>query len=78
MTSHKKIAAGAYDALIEALSVVFWNKAPLERFLKLNLRDRPESLGLPFSGRKRETVSDSVMRLVTTETLYQTTSIAHG
>jgi hypothetical protein len=27
----KRIAPGAYEALVEALALVFWNKDPLER-----------------------------------------------
>ncbi len=60
----KRIAPGAYNALVEALSVVFWNLPTFERFLRLALRDNPELLaGLTFGGPKRQVASDLVGRL---------------
>jgi hypothetical protein len=70
--SSKRIAPGAYDALVDALSVVFWNKAPFERFLRLSLREHPELLsGLTFGGLKRQVASDLVMQLASSEARYQ-------
>jgi hypothetical protein len=74
--STKRIAAGAYDALIEALAVVFWNKQPFERFIRLVLRDQPELLsGLTFDSPKRQVASDLVMRLAETEERYQAVTL---
>ena len=68
----KRIAAGAYDALIEALAVVFWNKPPFQRFLKIELRDYPELLaGLDFKQTKRQVASEVGMRLAAQESKYQ-------
>lgn len=73
----KRIAPGAYDALIEALAVVFWNKQPFERFLRLTLRDYPELLsGLTFDSPKRQVASDLIMRLAETEDRYQPVTLA--
>ncbi len=72
----KRIAPGAYDALVDALSVVFWNKAPFERFLRLALRGHPELLsGLTFGGLKRQVASDLVMQLASNEAKYQTVTL---
>jgi hypothetical protein len=47
----------AYNALADALSVVYWYKKPLGRFLRSALRDVPEVLAqLDFDAPKRETV----------------------
>jgi hypothetical protein len=75
--AHKRIAPGAYDALVEALAVVFWNKPPFERFLRLALRDHPELLsGLTFGSPKRQVASDLVMHLGTNEDKYQAVTLA--
>ncbi|MFZ0130633.1 MAG: hypothetical protein WAL77_14545 [Candidatus Dormiibacterota bacterium] len=72
----KRIAAGAYDALIEALAVVFWNKQPLERFVRLALRDHAELLSrLSFGGLKRQVASDLVMYLAENEDRYQAVTL---
>ena len=74
--SSKRIAPGAYDALVDALSVVFWNKAPFERFLRLSLREHPELLsGLTFGGLKRQVASDLVMQLASNEARYQAVTL---
>lgn len=74
--SAQRIAPGAYDALAEALAVVFWNKPPFERFLRVALRDHPELLsGLTFTGLKRQVASDLVMRLASKETQYQSVTL---
>jgi hypothetical protein len=70
--SSKRIAPGAYDALVDALAAVFWNKQPFERFVRLSLRDHPEVLaGIDFGGVKRQAASDLVMRLASNEPKYQ-------
>jgi hypothetical protein len=75
-TKSKRIAPGAYDALVDALSVVFWNKAPFERFLRLALREHPELLsGLAFGGLKRQVASDLVMQLASNEARYQVVTL---
>jgi hypothetical protein len=43
-TTAKRLTPGAYDALAEALAVVFWNKAPFERFVRVTLRGHPTLL----------------------------------
>lgn len=68
----KRIAAGAYEALIEALAVVFWNKAPQERFLRFELREHPELLvRLPFGALKRDVSAALVAYLAAHEDHYQ-------
>ncbi len=72
----KRLAPGAYDALLEALAVVFWNRAPFERFLRMALRDHPELLvGLSFAGTKREVAGELVMDLAAKEDRYQAVTI---
>lgn len=74
--SSKRIAPGAYDALLEALAVVFWNKLPFERFLRHVFRDNPELLaGLTFSATKREVAEELVTRLADKEDRYQLVTI---
>src|SRR6266851_4655697 len=73
----KRIAPGAYTALVEALSVVFWNLQPFERFLRLALRDHPALLaGLTFGGLKRQVASDLVGLLSGNEDRYQDVTLA--
>lgn len=72
MSSHthrtRRIAPAAYDALVDALAVIYWNKQPFERFLRLTLRDHPELLaGIDFGGLKRQAAADLVMRLASDE-----------
>jgi hypothetical protein len=75
--SSKRIAPGAYDALVDALAVVFWNKQPFERFLRLALQDHTELLaGLAFGGLKRQVAADLVMRLGQNEARYQETTLS--
>lgn len=72
----KRLAPGAYDALLEALAVVFWNKPPFERFIRMALRDHPELLvGLSFGGTKREVAAELVMHLAQKEGRYQPVTI---
>lgn len=50
----KRIHPGAYQALREALSVVFWYKRNFKNYLHMALRDHPELLaGLNFDDYKR-------------------------
>ena len=76
MVVGKRIAAGAYEALIEALAVIFWNKDPQERFIKLELREHPELLAkLPFGALKREVAADLVADLAEHEDRYQSVTL---
>jgi hypothetical protein len=76
-TATKRLAAGAYDTLIEALSVTFWNKAPFERFLRVALRDHPELLArVTFSATKRQVAGELVTTMAQQEDRYQAAPIA--
>lgn len=74
----KKIDPRAYNALADALAVIYWNKKPWARYLRGVLRDVPEILsGLDFDGdTKRETASLVIDRLMENETSYQAVTIA--
>jgi hypothetical protein len=74
----KRIDVRAYNALAEALAVVFWNKQPLARYLRGMLRDVPEVLtDLDFYGdTKRETAGRLVDHLLDEEAKYQRVTIA--
>ncbi len=68
----KRIEPGAYQALREALPVVFWYKRSFESFLRTCLRDAPELLaGLHFADLKRNVADELVNRLLTRESVYQ-------
>jgi hypothetical protein len=72
----KRIAPAAYDALIEALATMYWNRGPFERFLRLALRDCPEVLaGLSFDDYKRRIASDFVSILADNEVKYQAVTL---
>lgn len=72
----KKIAPGAYQALRDALPVVFWFKRPFESFLRTALRDSPELLaGLNFGEPKRIVADQLVGRLVANEGRYHEVTI---
>jgi hypothetical protein len=72
----KRIAPAAYDALVEALSAIYWYKRPFERFLRTELRNHPELLGgLSFSEPKRQVASDLVLRLAREEDRYQAVTL---
>lgn len=72
----KKISPIAYTALIDALSLIFWFKKSLARFLRAGLREYPELLaGLDFEAPKRETAGNLVERLMSDERRYQSVSI---
>ncbi len=74
----KRIDVRAYNALAEALAVVFWNKQPLARYLRGMLRDVPEVLAdLDFYGdTKRETAGRLGDHLLDEEARYQPVTIA--
>jgi hypothetical protein len=64
----KRISAEAYQALREALALIFWNKRPFESYLRTALRDHPELLaGLNFGELKRKVADSLVDRLVERE-----------
>ncbi|SRR6266536_527653 len=68
----RRISAGAYQALREALPVVFWYKRPFESYLRMALRDHPELLaGLNFRDAKRLVADELVDRLARGEDPYQ-------
>lgn len=72
----KRIAPAAYDALIEALTTMYWNRGPFERFLRLSLRDCPELLaGLSFDDYKRRIASELVGNLADNEDRYQAVTL---
>jgi hypothetical protein len=72
----KRIAPGAYQALRDALPVVFWFKRPFESFVRTALRDNPELLsGLNFGEPKRIVADHLVGRLVSNEGRYHEVTI---
>lgn len=77
-TRAKKIDPNAYNALADALAVIYWNKQPWARYLRGVLSDVPEVLsGLNFAGdTKRETAGHLVDRLMANEGKYQAISIS--
>jgi hypothetical protein len=75
-TTAQRISAGAYQALREALPVVFWYRRSFETYLRLALRDHPELLaGLNFSDVKRWVADELVDRLAQQEDRYQETTL---
>lgn len=72
----KRISPNAYQALREALPVVFHYKRPYESYLRSALREHPELLGgLNFSDLKRRVADELVRRLVANESRYQQTAL---
>ena len=71
--AHQRIAAGAYQALREALPSVFWYRRPFRNFLSAALRDHPQLLApLNFdSDSKREVADALVDRLLANEPGYR-------
>src|SRR5258708_3792708 len=68
----KRIAPAAYQALRDALPVVFWFKRPFESFVRTALRDNPElRSGLNFGEPKRIVADQLVQRLVANEGKYR-------
>src|SRR4051812_25502201 len=78
MQSVKKIHPEAYNALADALAVIYWNKKPWARFLRASLRDAPEILsGLDFENvTKRETAGEIIDRLMANEARYQSLAVS--
>jgi len=75
-TPAKRIAPNAYDALVEALAVIYWIKADFQRFLRSQLREHPELLAeLQFDEPKRATAQKLVTRLSQHEDRYQGVTI---
>jgi hypothetical protein len=67
----------AYNALAQALAVIYWYKKPLARFLRVALQDVPEILvRLDFNAPKRETAGLLVELLMANEVRYQEVTIA--
>lgn len=72
----KRIAPGAYQALRDALPVVFWFKRPFEGFVRTALRDNPELLSsLNFGEPKRIVADHLVERMVSNESQYHEVTI---
>lgn len=68
----QRISTAAYQALREALAVIFWNKRPFESYLRTALRDSPDVLtGVSFSEPKRIVADQVVDRLAVNELKYQ-------
>ena len=73
----KRLSTHAYQALRDALPIVFWNKRPFESYLRTALRDAPELLaGLPFGEPKRVVSDVLVDRSVEKEQKYQETTLS--
>jgi hypothetical protein len=71
-TGTKRIAPGAYQALRDALSVVFWYRRPFQNFLRAALRETPELLaGLNFDEPERVVADHLVDRLLRKEAAYR-------
>lgn len=71
-TASKKIAPGAYNALADALPLIYWNKNPFERHVRGALSDAPELLAnLDFNSTKREISYRLVDLLMANEGKYQ-------
>jgi len=72
-----KIAPAAYNALGEALAIIFWNIKPFEGFIKASLRGYPEIIGqLSFTGStKRETSSLLIEILSNDEEKYRSLTL---
>lgn len=71
MSTTKRISAAALMALREALSVAYWYKQDLEKFLRVCLHDSPIIGTLNWSGYKRDIVSELVDRLCKNESANQ-------
>lgn len=74
----QKINPLAYTAFSEALSLIFWYKKSLARFLRVALREYPELLlGLDLENSpKRDTASSLVNRLAGNERRYQDVTVS--
>jgi hypothetical protein len=73
----KTINPSAYNALADALTVIFWNKPPFERYVRGMLRDHSELLSrLNFTATKRETSGGLVNLLRANEQRYLDLTVA--
>jgi hypothetical protein len=72
----KRLDPRAYDALADALTAIYWNRQPFERYVRGALQDVPELLArLDFSTTKRETAGQLVDLLMQHEDRYQKVTI---
>ncbi|WDM11420.1 restriction endonuclease [Streptomyces lavenduligriseus] len=72
----KAINPSAYNALADALTVIFWNKQPFERYVRGMLQDHSELLArLDFGATKRETAGLLVDLLRANEGRYRDLAI---
>jgi len=73
----KQVSPNAYQALRDALSVIFWWKRSFARYVRTALRDSPEVLGgLDLTSMpKREAVDEIVDRLMRREDKYQAVTL---
>lgn len=73
----KKISATAYQALRDAIAVIYWYKPSLRRYLYTALREQPAILaGIDFGTlTKREAADEVVNRLAGNERLYQDVTV---
>lgn len=73
----KSINPNAYNALVEALTTVHWNKAPYRTYVRSMLKGHPELLAqLDFDETKRETSGRLVNLLSDNEARYLDLTIA--
>lgn len=67
----RRIPAGAYGALIEALASIYWYKKDLRRFIQTRAAEHPELLvGLDFDDYKHAFAEEFVDRLMADEEQY--------
>ncbi|GAA1612006.1 hypothetical protein GCM10009789_77920 [Kribbella sancticallisti] len=70
--ANKRISTNAYQALRDALPVIYWYKNSFNSYLRTALRQHPELLiGLNFEATKREVSDELVDRLMRDENIYQ-------
>ncbi|MFJ6523384.1 restriction endonuclease [Streptomyces filamentosus] len=73
----KTLNPSAYLALVEALSVIFWNKAPFQTYVRGMLKDHSELLPrLDFAATKREVSGQLVDLLRVNEARYLDLTVA--
>jgi hypothetical protein len=73
----KSINPNAYNALADALTVIFWNKPPFERYLRGMLKDYSELLAtLDFKATKREAAGRLTNLLHANEDRYLDVTVA--
>ena len=73
----KMLNPSAYNALADALTVIFWNKPPFERYVRGMVQNHSELLArLNFTSTKRETSGMLVDLLRANETRYRDLTLA--